>query len=113
MTSVSLLVWKMEPRCSSLRRHSLAFVRLPLCATAILPLLQSIMIGWTFNSALSPAVEYRVWPMALLPGSFDSTRGWKISSTSPMALCIYRSWPVLDTIPADSCPRCCNAYSPR
>ena len=59
ITSVSLLVWKMEPRCSSLRRHSLAFVKLPLCATAILPLLQSIMIGWAFNNALSPAVEYR------------------------------------------------------
>src|SRR3989442_1667533 len=30
ITSVSLVVWKIEPRCSSLRRHSPALVRLPL-----------------------------------------------------------------------------------
>src|SRR3981189_2621698 len=59
MTSVSLLVWKMEPRCSSLRRQSAALVRLPLWPTAIFPLLQSIMMGWALRMALSPAGEFR------------------------------------------------------
>src|SRR5579862_5313035 len=30
-----------------------------------------------------------------------------------MARCRCSSFPSLDTIPADSCPRCCNAYKPR
>ena len=113
MTSVSLLVWKIEPLCSSLRRHSAAFVKFPLCPTEIFPLLQSIMIGCAFSSALSPAVEYRVCPIEAQPGSLSSTSGLKISSTSPIARCAYNSFPSVETIPADSCPRCCNAYKPR
>ncbi len=36
---------------------SVAFVRLPLCASASLPLLQSIKIGCALSSEVSPAVE--------------------------------------------------------
>src|SRR5216110_3199454 len=66
MTSVSLLVWKMEPRCSSLRRHSAALVRLPLWPRATLPLLQPIMIDCNkgkvalgHNGNLTNAAEWR------------------------------------------------------
>ena len=41
MTSVSLVDWKIDPSSSSSRRSSMALVRLPLCATAIWPLLQA------------------------------------------------------------------------
>ena len=57
ITSVSLVVWKIEPRCSSRRRHSSALVKLPLCPTASGPLLQSITMGCAFASDVSPAVE--------------------------------------------------------
>ena len=59
----------------------------------ILPLLQSIMIGCAFSNALSPAVEYRVCPIEALPGNLFNTSGLKISSTSPIARCAYRSFP--------------------
>ncbi len=38
-------------------RISAAFTRLPLCASAIVPLLHSTWIGCAFSSAESPAVE--------------------------------------------------------
>ena len=47
----------MEPLRSSSRRSSAALVMLPLCATAMRPLLQATENGWAFNSAVSPAVE--------------------------------------------------------
>ena len=46
---MSLEAWKIEPSCSSSRRSSAALVILPLCATAILPLLQSTENGWALQ----------------------------------------------------------------
>ena len=57
ITSVSLVVWKIEPGCSSCARISSALMMLPLCASAILPLLHSTMMGCAFSSAESPVVE--------------------------------------------------------
>ncbi len=57
ITSVSLVVWKMEPCASSRLRNTPAFTRLPLCASAIMPLFDCTMIGWAFNRAESPDVE--------------------------------------------------------
>ena len=57
MTSVSLLVWKIEPPCTSSSRSSRALTRLPLCATAICPCAHSMRNGCAFSSLLSPAVE--------------------------------------------------------
>ncbi len=57
MTSVSLVVWKIEPRCSSVRRNRAALGKLPLWPSASFPLLQSMTIGCAFMSEVSPAVE--------------------------------------------------------
>ena len=46
-----------SPRFSSSRRSSAALVMLPLCATAICPLLQITENGWALSSTVSPAVE--------------------------------------------------------
>ena len=55
MTSVSLVAWKIEPSRSSSRRSSAALVMLPLCATAICPLLHATESGWAFSRTVSPA----------------------------------------------------------
>ena len=68
-----------------------AFVMLPLCASAILPLLHSTMMGCALSSAESPAVEYRVCPMASEPGSCASTSAVKMSETSPMDFVQFES----------------------
>ena len=47
----------MEPSRSSSRRSSAALVMLPLCATAIWPLLHATENGCAFSSTVSPAVE--------------------------------------------------------
>ena len=57
MTSVSLLVWKIDPWLSSRLRISCAFTRLPLCASAITPLFDCTMMGWALSKDESPAVE--------------------------------------------------------
>ena len=48
-------------------RSSWALTRLPLWPIAISPCAQSIRIGCAFLTPLSPAVEYRTWPIALVP----------------------------------------------
>ena len=53
----ALFDWKMDPCRSSSRRRSPALVMLPLCATAIRPLLQATENGCALSSAVSPAVE--------------------------------------------------------
>ena len=56
ITSVSLLVWKMEPcvpcACESLRIHQVAVVR-----QGDRALVDCTMMGWAFSSDESPAVE--------------------------------------------------------
>src|SRR5271167_2194614 len=37
----------------------------------------------------------------------------KTSATSPIPRCEMSDLPLEETIPADSCPRCCCAYKPR
>ena len=111
--SESDVVWKYAPSRSSRARRLPRFTRFPLCAIAINPLVESTRIGCAFSSAESPVVEYRVCPMAIGPGSFSSTSSVKISETSPMPLMLARCCPSAVAIPADSCPRCCSAYSAR
>ena len=57
MTSVSEVVWKMEPCAPVVRGCHCALTRLPLWASAIMPLLQSTMMGCALSSAESPVVE--------------------------------------------------------
>ena len=57
MTSVSLPVRKIDPSFSSAMRIAWALTRLPLWATAISPLHESIRNGWAFSTLLLPAVE--------------------------------------------------------
>ncbi len=113
MTSVSLVVWKIDPSDSSSVRSASAFTRLPLWHTATAPPAYWIAMGCAFLRWLAPAVEYRTWPMAAPPGSFASTSAVKMSATSPMPRWTWSARPSVDTIPADSCPRCCRAWSPR
>ena len=56
-TSVSLLVWKIEPCLTSRSRISLALTMLPLWQMPTCPCTQSMTIGCAFESLLSPAVE--------------------------------------------------------
>src|SRR5215471_891038 len=103
----------MAPRRSSCRRSSVALVMLPLCAIATLPLLQATENGCALSSTVSPAVEYRVWPMASSPGSSARTSLVKMSATWPIVLCVKTVVPSEVQIPALSWPRCCSEYSPR
>ncbi len=57
MTSVSLVVWKIEPSASSSSRTSAALTRLPLWAMAIGPRWCWSRNGWAFAGLESPAVE--------------------------------------------------------
>jgi len=54
---VSLEAWKIDPSPSSERRSSPALVMLPLCATAMRPLLQATAKGCALAITVSPAVE--------------------------------------------------------
>ena len=57
MTSVSLVVWKMWPASSKLRRWASALMRLPLCATATWPSMYDSSSGWALQALEPPAVE--------------------------------------------------------
>jgi len=58
MTSVSLEVMKLTPSTWSPWRSDWAFVRLPLCAMAIVPSCGcSTVIGCAFSSRFEPVVE--------------------------------------------------------
>ena len=56
MTSLSVVVWKMEPRLSSSCLSSREFVRLPLCASAMRPLKWFTKMGWTLRLLSLPVV---------------------------------------------------------
>src|ERR1035437_10243318 len=62
---------------------------------------------------VEPVVEYRLCPIALVPSSFAMIVLLKTSATSPIRRCEISDLPLDDTIPADSCPRCCCAWRPR
>jgi hypothetical protein len=51
--------------------------------------------------------------MAAWPLSPASVRSSNAFDTRPMSFTTVREWPSLTAMPADSCPRCCNAYNPR
>ncbi len=57
MTSVSLVVWKIEPPCSSWARIAAALVRLPLCTMPTGPIEVLTTIGWALATTDEPAVE--------------------------------------------------------
>ncbi len=80
-TSVSLDVWKMAPCPLSHACSSRSLTRFPLWQTAMGPWTHSIRIGWALTSVLSPAVEYRTWPMAAEPCRSASARSLKMSAT--------------------------------
>src|SRR5262245_4409389 len=54
----------MDPAASSSCRSTAAFVRFPLCPSAMGPRWQSTRMGWAWAATVSPAVEYRTWPAA-------------------------------------------------
>ena len=56
MTSVSLVVWKMQPVSSSFSRSSAALVRLPLWATDMVPLMWLMTRGWALARERVPVV---------------------------------------------------------
>src|ERR1700691_2829892 len=51
--------------------------------------------------------------MAAVPSRRLITSLLKMSATRPIPRCEISDLPLDETIPADSCPRCCNAYIPR
>jgi len=57
MTSVSLLVRKMDPQFTRSFLRTRSLTRFPLWHTAISPNLQSMSSGWALTAELSPAVE--------------------------------------------------------
>ena len=57
ITSVSLVVWKIEPSLSSRCRISTGFVRLPLWTIPKGPSEVLTTIGWALAMTLVPAVE--------------------------------------------------------
>ena len=113
MTSVSLLVWKIDPRRTSSSRSSGALTRLPLWQSAICPCEHSIRIGCALTIRLSPKVEYRTCPMAARPDSPWRTSSSNTSLTCPMARDSCTRPSRTEAMPALSWPRCCSAYNPR
>jgi hypothetical protein len=67
------------------------------------------MTGWAFSMVEEPAVLYRVWPTADVPGTLASS--WPNASLSVPMLRTARARPAssIETTPTDSCPRCCRA----
>ena len=60
------------------------FVKFPLCAHAKPPIAKFAKKGCRFSGLDSPVVEYRTWPMAVLPGSLDKiSLLLKLSPTKP------------------------------
>src|SRR6266576_884988 len=93
-------------------RTSLALMQLPLCPSASSPRVSSrTTIGWAFSIRDDPVVEYRVWPIAARPLSAARSGSAKTWPTSPIRRTTRRSRPSVAAMPADSCPRCCRAYS--
>ena len=72
-----------------------------------------LKVGCAFCHTDAPAVEYRVWPIARCPVSELSAPSLKTWLTRPMSLKTMMRWPSLTAMPADSCPRCCSANSPK
>jgi Zn-dependent protease len=77
--------------------------------------LVNLLIAFVAGSILlAVAPEIQLWAKpyvhsANLPRSLASVSSVKMSATSPIALCMFNVSPLDVTIPADSCPRCCNA----
>lgn len=57
MSSESAAVWKMAPSADRAARISAAFEILPLCASAMRPLVHSTARGWALRSPEPPSVE--------------------------------------------------------
>ena len=106
--------WKMQPRWTRPRLRVRALVRLPLWAIATPPCAISAKMGWTSRSwVLVPLVEYRLWPIAALPGSMPMTLSEpNASPTLPGARWAKNCVPSKLTMPAASCPRCWRACRP-
>ena len=69
-------------------------------------------VGCALAHTEAPVVEYRQWPTAMWPRSAVSAGSSKTWATRPISLCTMIRLPSLTAMPADSCPRCCSAYSP-
>src|SRR5664279_3979469 len=70
-------------------------------------------MGCAFSRRDSPVVEYLTWPIADEPGSREGRPTSMRSATYPMPFSTDTREPFHVTMPADSWPRCCMAYSPR
>ncbi len=88
---------------------SAVLVRLPLWPRANPARPTPRNTGWAFIQSLEPAVEYRVWPMAMWPRRPESLRSSNTVVTSPMSFRTVMASPSLTAMPADSWPRCWRA----
>ena len=113
MASVSELECRRTPSACSSARSSVVLVRLPLCPRAIVWPWPWRTTGWAFCQTVEPVVEYRAWPMAMRPGRPDSLGSSNTWLTRPMSFIAVTRVPSETAMPADSCPRCCSAYSPK
>jgi hypothetical protein len=91
---------------------SRVLIRFPLWPSARLVESVERKVGCALAQVEAPVVEYRQCPTAMCPRRVDKAGSSKTWATSPISLCTTMRWPSLTAIPADSCPRCCNAYSP-
>ncbi len=85
---------------------SVVLVRLPLWPRANPARPTARYTGWAWIQSLEPAVEYRVWPMAMCPRRPDSFRSSNTVVTRPMSFMTVMTSPSLTAMPADSWPRC-------
>ena len=75
IVSVSLVVLKIAPSLTKDSLKNNALVKFPLCATLKPPICKSAKKGCIFLKEVPPDVEYRLCPIAKLPGSFSRVLG--------------------------------------
>ncbi len=101
--------WPVSPSSAASSR---VLIRFPLCPSARLVVGVERNVGWALAHTEAPVVEYRQCPTAMWPRSAVRAGSSKTWATRPISLCTTMRLPSLTAMPADSCPRCCSAYSP-
>mmetsp|Transcript_5665 Transcript_5665/g.13104 ORF Transcript_5665/g.13104 Transcript_5665/m.13104 type:complete len:206 (-) Transcript_5665:154-771(-) len=83
-SSESTVLCRRTPCCSKKDLSSWKLDRLPLCASARFPMRYRTQKGWNPSSCVfPPAVEYRVCPIADVPGRDAMSSGVNMSVTRP------------------------------
>ena len=100
------------PAPASRPASSRVLMRFPLWPSARLVLPVERKVGCALAQTEAPVVEYRQCPTAMCPRSVVRAGSSKTWATRPISLCTTMRLPSLTAMPADSCPRCCSAYSP-